>query len=454
MKSESLSVWEKIDIEEYKAVLATPATQSFSPVDNTVPLTDRLGWLGKPWFWTVLNVLSTLIWLNVMLKLFVSDVDRWIVSNVSPSWLWILDYRFFILLFLATLVVLIAKKWQVGLALICIWLFPLILLAWKVPIIWYRRRSWNLVIGTLQVLWSLGQSLRFAFGATTAFAFATLVIALDGPTGLLVSAVVILMILWTWLVFRAVVYAIVPSKFVVHQQKFLGNILDSDRTWTVAALPTEVTSSTATQLNKSQIDRVVSQASMGLALYGVSALWAEKLDQYRKSRTSVVFSAFAVAALVTQGLAIFALVNLGIFRIDASQFVYSESPQLVTFVRYSFSSMYAGEIEALRPVGTAASVVNVAETFSCAVIVLVLVVSVVFSVKESRDDLVEEESIRAMRLKADDFAEKLQGQYRLPLLDLLNRISELGGLFTNGIRQTIYATVVAHRGDSKGNGHP
>jgi hypothetical protein len=453
MESESLSVWEKIDIEEYKSALPTPATRSSSPVENTESRINRLGWIGKPWFWTALNLFATLFWLYVILILFVSDVDRWIVSTVSPSWIWILDYRFSILLFLATLVVLIAKKWQIMFVLMYIWIFPIICLVWKAPIIYYRRRSWNLVMGTFQVLWSLGQSLRFAFGATTAFAFATLAIALDGPNELLASAVVTLMILWTWLVLRAVLYAIVPSKFEVYQQKLLGNILDNDRTWTLAALPAEITHSTVTRLNKSQIDRVVTQASMGLALYVVSALWAEKLDQYRKSRPSVVFSAFSVVALVTQGVAIFTLVNLGIFRIDASEFSYAESPHLATFARYSFSSMYAGEIEALRPVGTAASVVNLVETFSCAVIVLVLIVSMVTSVKESRDDHVAEESIGAMRRKADNFAEKLTGEYRLPLLDLLSRISELGGLFTNGIRQLVYAAVVAHRGDGKGNEH-
>lgn len=52
------------------------------------------------------------------------------------------------------------------------------------------------------MLWSLGQSLKFTFGAFTAFALATLVIALDGPTWLVWGAVVALLALWAMLVFE------------------------------------------------------------------------------------------------------------------------------------------------------------------------------------------------------------------------------------------------------------
>jgi len=449
--SESSSVWEKFDIEEYKLALRASATLSSSVVENSERQKSPLSWVTERWFWTALNVVAPLLWLYVMLKLFVADLDRWIVSEVSPSLLWILDYRFFILLTFATLIVLITRRWKIAVSLLYIWLFPLILLVWKVPGLYYRRRSWNLVIGTLQVLWSLGQSLRFAFGATTAFALATLAIALDGPNWLLWGAVVTLLILWAWLVFRAVVYAIVPSKFVNYQQKILGNILDSDRAWTIAALPPAAKSAAVTRLHKTQIDQVVSTASMGLALYAASVLWAENLDRYRKSGTSVIFSAFAVVALVAQAVVIFAIVNLGIYRINESEFAYSERPQPATFVRYALTSLYAGEIEALRPAGTAATLVNVFAGFSCTVIVLVLVVSVIFSLKQTRDDRVAEESIKAMRDKADTFAEKLMGEYRLPLLDLLDRISELGGLFSNWSRQIVYVAVVAHRRAGEGN---
>ena len=48
---------------------------------------------------------------------------------------------------------------------------------------------------------------------------------------------------------------------------------------------------------------------------------------YRKTGTSVVFSAVAVVSLVAQAVVIFALGNLAIFRIDPSEFVDSRRDQ-------------------------------------------------------------------------------------------------------------------------------
>jgi hypothetical protein len=107
--------------------------------------------------------------------------------------------------------------------------------------------------------------------------------------------------------------------------------------------------------------------------------------------------------------------------------------------------MFPGEIEALRPVGQAANWISVLEGFSCAVIVLVLIVSLYFSFKQTQEDRVAAESIQRMRSTADAFAEKLAGEYRLPLLDLHRRITELSGLFTDRVRQITYFAIVIHQ---------
>jgi hypothetical protein len=451
----SLSVWEKFDSEEYRRNRFSAATvsSSSSVSADANPERDTNSWNRvHNWpFWPLLNVTATFFWIYVPLKLLVGDFDRWIVSRVSPSLLWILDYRFFFLLSILAVIFLVAKRWKIALSLFYILFFPAVVVLWKIPRLYYRSQSWNLVIGTIQVVWSIGKSIRFTVVAATAFALATMAIALDGPDEILWSAVVTLLVLWSFLVGRAVNYAFVPSKFVVHQQKILGIFLDNDQLWSsMVALPPAARSPEVTRLEKSQIDQLVNNASMGLAFYTASALWAEKLDKYRKSGASVVFSAFAVVALVVQAVMIFAIVNLGIYRIDETEFVYTEEPNFVTFVRYAFTSMYAGEIEALRPVGTGASVVNVLEAFSCAVIVLVLVVSVIFSFKQTQDNRVAEESIQAMRRKADVFAEKLTGEYSLPLADLLDRVSELGGLFTDWVRRTADIAETVYRNADQG----
>jgi hypothetical protein len=254
--------------------------------------------------------MASLIWVYAFLKLFVSDFDRWVVSQVSPALLWIIDFRFFILLSLLTVLVLVTKRWKSATILLYIGFFPLVVVFWKIPRLYYRPQSWNLVIGSVQVVWSLGKSVKFALFALTAFALAALSIALVGPNWLLWGAITTLVILWISLLSRAILYAFHPSNFVVYQQEALGKFFASERTWNSVSLPLEAKSTVVTRLNKSQVDTLVSQASLGLILFGMSAHWAEKLDQYRRSGMSVVFSAFSVVALLAEAVVIFALVNI------------------------------------------------------------------------------------------------------------------------------------------------
>ena len=74
-----------------------------------------------------------------------------------------------------------------------------------------------------------------------------------------------------------------------------------------------------------------------------------------------------------------------------------------------------------------------------------LVVALIFSWKQSRDDQVAEESIQAMQSKADAYAEKLTGEYGLPLADLLDRVLELGSFLRFWIRKSAEIAVIVHK---------
>ena len=44
------------------------------------------------------ELLAVLFWLYAVLKLFISDIDAWIVDKYIPNASWIVTYKFFILL--------------------------------------------------------------------------------------------------------------------------------------------------------------------------------------------------------------------------------------------------------------------------------------------------------------------------------------------------------------------
>jgi len=443
MEGGDLSVWDKFDPDQY--ILDRDAyLGSLSSKSDTVPDASRWSRIRRTWGWRALNVAATVFWCYIFLKAFVSDFDRWIVSKVSPSLTWILDFRFFFVLLALTALVVFSRRRVAALAIIYVVAFPLIVIFWKIPRFYYRAQSWNLLIGSLQVIWSIGKSFKFVLFATLLFSFSVIAIKIDARDWVLVIAVVSLLILWTLLLCRAVVYAFTPSQFVVYQERILERILGSEPIWSVTRIPLALKSESVTKLDRSQVDQVVNQLCWGLALYGGSALWAERLEQYKRSGASIIFSAVSVVILVAQALAIFSVVNIGIYKLDESEYAVMGVPDATVFVRYSMSSMFAGEINAISPKGIYSNTISIIAGISCAIVILVLVVSVLFSLKPHQDDYVAEKSIVNMRERAVAFASKLTGEYRLPLKDLMERAEEYGGLAGDWALRLIRVAGVVH----------
>lgn len=447
MDSADVSIWDKFDVDEYKRARAATITGKAADKDEKVKPTGWRKWRART-FRILFDGFATLVWLYVPAKLFIGDFDRWIVSHVAPSLMWLLDYRFFVILTIGAVLLLCLRRWEFVVPLLYLMFFPLVVLLWKIPRAYYRAKSWTLVIGTVQIGWALVQSLRFAVVSATLFALAALTVAVRGPDWLLWVVVTGLPLLWLCVLARAVFYALKPSKFVRSQQHLSSTLLNSSFVWGLASPTEAVKSSEVVKLDKAQSDALVTQASIGLMIYGGSYFWAEQLENYRKSGISVLFNALSVVALAFEAVVLFTVANFGLFKIDRTQFEYVDPPQFATFVRYSLNSMFPGEINALQAKGSAASWLSVVSGFSFAVLLLVLVVSVVFSLKQSRDDVTAEESIQAMRNKSDEFADKLSNEYRLPLEDLANRIFELSGLLSFWTRYISKALGVVKNLDS------
>jgi hypothetical protein len=47
--------------------------------------------------WLVLEFVSIVFWIYVICKLFIFDIDIYLVSRIEPQLAWVIDYKFFIL---------------------------------------------------------------------------------------------------------------------------------------------------------------------------------------------------------------------------------------------------------------------------------------------------------------------------------------------------------------------
>lgn len=418
------SIWEKIDLEEY---LATQVTASRSPdADKQAPKT---GWakVRHRAYWVFLKCMAVAFWIYVPLKLLVGDVDRWVLSRVDPNLHWILDYRFFFFLGAFCLALLLFRRWIYLGAFIYVLTFPLLVIGYYVPRLLSRQRTWMPTIGLFNVLWITMRSLRFAVLAATLFAIATLVVVLDAASWLQVTAVYVLLILWAVLLGRACLTALRPVSFIRAQQRLIGRVQKSAFGQSIASPSADYLKPEVVTLSKTQVDALVTHASGAVCLYAAGYFLADQLERYRKSGAAVVFSMLGVGALFLEAIAILTVVNVAIWHVDERQFSYTESPSAATFVRYTLNSLFPGDIDALQPERDWATWVSIYSGISVGIIMLTLVVSLVFSVRSTREDSAATESINKMRQRSDEYAARLVEEYRLPLEQLVSRLIQMSG---------------------------
>lgn len=433
MDQSAPSIWEKIDLDEYaeaRAAEAAPPSTKGSPSD------PETGWqrARKRAYWLTVWSASVAFWVYAPAKIFVGDVDRWIVSNVAPSLQWLLDFRFLVFLVFASFALVFFRKWIYLGSFLHIAFFPLIVVFFYIPRFLFRQRSWLPALGLLHATWQSVRSLRFAVVGFTIVALSTTFIALDAWSPVQAIAITSLIALWTILLLRACISAIRPVSFIQAQQRALSYAMSSKAVQTMASPAPGHMRADVVKLSKAQVDQVVMNASIAVCVYAAGYHLADQLEKYRKSSASIAFNALGIAALSLEAIALFTLSNYGLFQISPGQFKGVTDPSFALFTRYSVSAMFFSEIAALQPVGDIANWFSVYAGISFGVIFLVLVVGLAFSFRSTREDAAAEEAIAEMRKRSDSYAARLATEYELPMNELISRLIAMGGVVNLWIR--------------------
>jgi len=430
--SSTVSIWEKIDLVEYAAAQAAAKT----PKKDDEPEAPKTGWQKAKHsaYWWTLKAAGIMFWIYVPLKLFVGDLDRWVVDNIAPSLRWILDYRFFAFLVLLSLGLLLLRRWIYLAAISYVLFFPFLVTFYYLPRLLVRQRTWAPTVGVLNVLWLSLRSIRYTVVAGTVFALCALVVAVDGWNWMQFGAVATLLALWAVLIMRAIWSAVRPASFIQAQQRSITTLMKTKPVLKLASPAEAHLRPEIVKLTKTEVDQVVMTASVAVCVYASGHFLAEQLERYRKSGAAVIFSVVGVGALFAQAIAIFTLANVGIYQISTAQYEVTAEPSFATFVRYSLNSMFPGDINAIQPAGDAATWVSTYAGVSVAIILLTLVIALVFSVRSTREDVAADEAIAEMRVRSDEYASRVVTEYRLPLEELIVRLMEMGGLVNLWLR--------------------
>ena len=112
-----------------RALLASGAT----PRNRPVSISQRYSQLGL-YLKRLRKIVAACFWVYVVCKLFIFDIDIYLIQHTDPSLLWIARYKFFILIAIISTLLLTTRSVRLLGWILYILFFPLVLIIWEIPV--------------------------------------------------------------------------------------------------------------------------------------------------------------------------------------------------------------------------------------------------------------------------------------------------------------------------------
>ena len=372
-----------------------------------------------------LDVVATVAWVAVIVKLFIGDLDRVLLASVAPQVVWILDLRWFLVLALAALLLLLFRNRTLGLGLAYVLGYPLVLLFWKLPKLLIRRRSPLLVVVIAGFATSLAARARLFVYALALACLSALIIVLSNTDWLVGAAMVSVLITLVWWLIVTSIDLLRSTSFISAQEKVIETILD----WNLIERFMSPQRPDRISLNDWGADDAKAyRDSAGNAVLAnrILRFWAYSLDQYRKGPSVVILNALVVIGLVVQVVVVFTFLNYGVYVINTAEFSYSVAPNWWTFAYYSAAGSFFGEVNALAPVGSIAIIVKLLNGLVGTVGVVTVIGSIFIGYRNFRSDATSFGTFQLLEGKAEELEELTGAQFQLTIEELEGRLIDAG----------------------------
>ncbi|WP_134218711.1 hypothetical protein [Pelotomaculum sp. FP] len=358
----------------------------------------------------VKEILAILFWVYVFIKLFVFDIDVFLVDNFLPEYAWFLKYKFFILIGIIALIWLFTKNKTILSWAFYVFFYPIIILFWKIPFFIFKQKSWVLAFAITNSIISFLRSMKYSFIISALYLVSLAVIFNSSLKIFLWSATVMIfgIVLVTYiyrliLIFKPVgefhVYITILSKFKESGYSTLA--LDSS----IRNLPVE-------SLEQKQIEKWTTNLQTSVLFNRICLFVAKKLRDYQNSGFNFLYYVLTILMLIVLTVFSFAAINYGIFRINNTLFSYPVTPNFFTFFYYSFNNLLFNSIQEIVPVLPISQTVSMMESMF-ALFLVAIFVSLLFSVRSQRHTDELNKIIKGIERQGEDMESFIKEEYKI-----------------------------------------
>jgi hypothetical protein len=373
------------------------------------------------------ELIATALWVYAIFKVFVFDLDQYAFQRIWPAGGWIVTYRFFVLLALASAWALILKRWAIFFWMAYFALFPLILVVWWIPRAVYKSRSWAVVMAILNVITTLVQDFNYSLvtKSTALIAIAVIIVGPNRSLTLIAGALLLGLLLVTYV--RTIAIVLRPSRFVTGQQRAIDKIVGSQVMTGLWSLSEDLKDPKIVKFDSGQMTKFTTAVTMGVLVHRALLFWAAQLDSYRKGSAPQVFNLLSYLWLFVQSVIAFALINYALYRGDPSAFVYTTRPQLFDFFHYAINLILNSSVTSPQASSQVAVALGDLVRLSGPVVLVTILATFVLSTKQSRQDEQMKDSIRRIKDRSRQFEAEFESQYEVSIAEAIDRLKQVPG---------------------------
>jgi hypothetical protein len=324
------------------------------------------------------EIVSILFWAFALIKLFVLDIDVLLITKVSPSYSWLLDYKFFIFFGTIAVVWLVVGNRTFRNSIVYVLFYPIVILFYHLPKLIFR--NWTLAFIFLPSLVATVKSFKLRFISTIFAVISCLLIILQIDVFITVASMLVLF------GYLAIHYA-QQFRTAFSTSGFFADVSKAIQAlWTYlkdTAVSKEL--QTAATMKEDSDEYKLKRASIlqNLFVYNRFFLFgASKLKRLQDSRImdlyliGTLLYTFAVTVLV------FAFEYYSLYRLNPASFVAIPDPSFFYFLYASFNTLLTIGFGDFSPLGVVARLLTSLELFTWILIFLILYFTVTSILRE------------------------------------------------------------------------
>jgi len=379
---------------------------------------------------TILETIAVAFWAYSIAKLFIFDIDLFLIKKYLPNLTWILEFKFLFIIGGLAIFWLFTKNRVVLTTVLYVLFYPVIILVWKIPKLIVKRKSWIGAFTFIGMVLSFFRSLKLN---TIALALLLIPIAIVWRCEnqmLLWTAAGLLCVFIFFLFSRAIYFSFKPSLLFKLQSKVVSEFWD---TFKGQCSPDEDIKDLAiAQMNKKQLQQWSNSLQNAVIVNRMCYFLTTKLRDFQNSKINVFFYVTNFFFLVILTIISFAVLNLAIYKADPTSFSANFTPRFFHFVYYSTNTLFTNGIPDFYPVSTLARGIGTAEILF-AFVLLVILFFLFTTVQSDRHNEDIEFSIRSMRAQGEHLDSFIKENYRLTVDEAIQELEKIKAAFIKAI---------------------